>query len=47
LARVTKTLDEADELASLITAYPRDQQPELSDEIGRARKRINAGAAKK
>ena len=46
LARAAKTLDEADELASLITAYPRDQQPELSDEIGRARKRIQ-GAAKK
>ena len=46
LARVTKTLDEADELASLITAYPRDQQPELSEEIGRARKRINSAAKK-
>ena len=31
-----------DELASLITAYPRDQQPELSEEIGRTRKRIAA-----
>lgn len=47
LARAAKTLDEVDELASLITAYPRDQQPELSEEIGRTRKRINAGAAKK
>ena len=46
LARAAKTLDEVDELASLITAYPRDQQPELSDEIGRARKRI-AGSTKK
>jgi len=46
LARAAKTLDEVDELASLITAYPRDQQPELSDEIGRARKRINGGAKK-
>lgn len=45
-ARAARTIDEVDDLASLITAYPRNQQPELSEEIGRARKRI-AGAAKK
>lgn len=45
-ARAARTLEDVDDLASLITAYPRNQQPELSEEIGRTRKRI-AGAAKK
>ena len=44
-ARAARTIDEVDDLASLITAYPRNQQPELSEEIGRIRKRI--AAAKK
>lgn len=44
--RATKTEQEVDAFGELVGSYPADVQPELMNEVGRARKRI-AGAAKK
>lgn len=44
--RAAKTDQEVDAFGELVRSYPREQQDELMNEVGRARKRIAAGAKK-